>query len=169
MRKKIFLPLALVIGGVIVVTTTLVANYFIMAWTEPTSLPPGGDVVTNVRVPKFITPALVFSGIMQNSYLTFNASSLIPAGTEVVLLEVECGISVPDNDAINDVDAHIRIRKNSASQSYLLLRGRASGASDNVAQASQGVFPVESDGTFQYIVESPGFSKGCKMDLIGYY
>jgi len=42
--KKTILSLSFFIGGISIVTASLIANYFIMAWTEPTVPPPGGTV-----------------------------------------------------------------------------------------------------------------------------
>lgn len=165
--------LAFFAGSVAIIVTTLIANYFIMAWTEPDSSSLESVTVVGVSDvgggPKLITPVSVFTGVVQNVYTTFDASSFIPAGTEVVLLEAECGINLPDEGTVADIDAHIKIRKNNTSQSYLLLRGRSAATDDNVAFANQGSFPVELNGTFQYIVESPGFSEGCEVNLVGYY
>jgi len=169
MKKKIFLMLAFFAGSVAIIVTTLIANYFIMAWTEPNLSPPVDNMIIGASIPKFITPVPVFSGIIQDSYVSFDASSFIPAGTQIVLLQAECGIDGPNQDVEVDLDAHIRIRKNSTSPSFILTRGRSAAAKDSIALGNQGFFSVESDGTFQYIVEYPGFNKGCEINLIGYF
>jgi hypothetical protein len=76
----------------------------------------------------------------------------------------------PDGDGDN-VNARLKIRKNSSSPSYLLLRGKSSGSQDNVAWASQGIFPVEISGnsaSFQYKIEGANFNQGCSLRIIGY-
>jgi hypothetical protein len=76
------------------------------------------------------------------------------------------------------IDAYIRVRKDSSSPSYILLRGRAAGSEDVIAWSGQGIFPLSSSKTLDYMVgqlnssggvEFPGFNYGCNISLVGYY
>ena len=116
--------------------------------------------------PKFITPRIVRNSGASIGYTTFYAASYVPAGATAVILEYQYAINAPD---VGDVDAHVYIRKNSSSASYLLTRGRASGGNDDTAAGGQGVFPCSSNRTFQYTTQSPGFNNGLTIRLIGYY
>jgi len=99
------------------------------------------------------------------AYATYDALGIIPAGARVVILEAEAGMASSDG---GDVDAHIKIRASAGSPEYVLLRGRSASAGDNVAWASQGIFPISAARTFQYTVEAPGFNGNYVLRLIGY-
>ena len=96
-----------------------------------------------------------------------NTGGAIPASATGVILEAYGRMCCVDG-AGGDVDGRIKIRKDSTSSEYVLLRGRASSGGDNVAWVNQGVFPVSSTGTFQYAVESPGLDSGWRIKIIGY-
>ena len=116
--------------------------------------------------PHFIDPVTVASGGGGAvEYTTFDASSHVPTNATAVILEAEAAMDGPDG---GDVDAHIRIRKDSSSRSYILLRGRAIGGSDGAAWASQGIYPINNS-TFEYGVDAPGFNHGYEIRLIGYF
>jgi hypothetical protein len=116
--------------------------------------------------PRFITPVTVSYGTAAVDWITFDASNWIPKDASAVILEYEAAMDSPDS---GDIDAYIRIRKNSSSPSYVLARGRSAGESDVIAWGGQGVFPSTTNRTFQYTVESPGFNLGWYIRLIGYY
>ena len=116
--------------------------------------------------PHFIDPVTVASGGGGTvEYTTFDASSHVPTNATAVILEAEAAMDGPDG---GDVDAHIRIRKDSSSPSYILLRGKAAGGDDNTAWASQGIYPINNS-TFEYGVDAPGFNHGYEIRLIGYF
>ncbi len=114
----------------------------------------------------FISPVNVYAGNGPTTfYQAFNVSGFVPTETSSVLLEAECAINGPDG---GDIDAHIKIKSSLATtDTYLLLRGRASGSADAIALSSQGFFPIDS-GRFFYVIEAPGFAHGCVINLIGY-
>jgi hypothetical protein len=111
------------------------------------------------------TPVDIVSGGGSTGWVTYNAASFIPVGARFVILEAEAGQSGPDN---GDIDGHIRIRSTTGQPSFMLLRGRAAADGDNAAWAGQGIFPVSSNRTFDYIIETPGFNGGYIVRLIGY-
>jgi hypothetical protein len=96
--------------------------------------------------------------------------SEIPTTAKALIIEGECSMNEPDRGI---VDAYVKIRKDSLSPYYVLIRGRASGKGDNIAWASQGVFPVVIDTdnnefSFELSVEGAGFNQGCILRIIGY-
>lgn len=116
-------------------------------------------------------PCTYYDGYPNNttgySWQTANLSGIVPAGTKQVLVQVHWAISSPDYD---DVDAFLLVRKNSSSPTYAIARGRSSGSGDNVAGALQAIIPIdETNLTFQYAVERPGFNGGITLQVIGYY
>ncbi|MCX7954381.1 MAG: hypothetical protein N3A01_04225, partial [Bacteroidales bacterium] len=116
-------------------------------------------------------PCTFYEGYPNNTtgynWQTANLSSLVPAGTKQVLVQVHWGINSPDYD---DIDAFLLVRKNSSSPTYAIARGRSAGSGDNVAGAVQAIIPIdENTRTFQYAVERPGFNQGITFQVIGYY
>jgi hypothetical protein len=107
----------------------------------------------------------VVSGAGSTGWTTYNASGSVPVGTRFVILEAEAAQSGPDS---GDIDSHIRLRSANGQPSFILLRGRAAADGDNAAWGGQGIFPVSSNRTFDYIIESPGFNGGYTLRLIGY-
>lgn len=117
--------------------------------------------------PQFIEPVEVSQGNSPLAFTIFDASPNLPEGAKAVILEAEGVMAGPDVAA--DIDAHIRIRANDSSPSYVLLRGRSAVINDNLGWASQGIFPISENRTFQFTVEAPGFKKGYAIRLIGYF
>lgn len=123
------------------------------------------DVKTAGSSITFINPVTVGSGSAAIGWTDFNAAPYIPADASAVILDIEASMAGPDG---GDVDAHVRVRKDSVSPSYILMRGRAASSGDNAAWGGQGTFPISPTRTFQYIVEAPGFGYGYTIRLIGY-
>ncbi len=125
------------------------------------------NITTKVgNIATFIDPVSVNTGGAVAGWTTFDASPYIPADAVAVILEAEAAMTGPDG---GDKDAYIRIRESAGSFEYVLLRGRSAGERDNVAWASQGIFPVGNDKKFQWEIEAPGFNEGAVIRLIGYY
>ena len=117
----------------------------------------------------FISPVIINSGTTASvPWLTAFVAPYIPSDATGIILEAEGAMWSPDGEG--DVDAHIKIRKvdDPLAPQYVLLRGRASSASDYAAWSSQGAFPITTIGTFQHSVEAPGFNGGWVIRLIGY-
>jgi ethanolamine utilization microcompartment shell protein EutS len=119
--------------------------------------------------PVFINPILVDDSSRSGQYFTMwkTFSTNILRNAKAVILEYNAAMNGPDEGTI---DAYIKIRKDSRSREYILARGRSASDGDNVAWGGQGIFPIDPDnGSFQYIVQQPGFSYGWEIRLIGYY
>lgn len=110
------------------------------------------------------TPVDVVNGSGTTAWVTYNASAILPVGTRFVILEAEVAQSGPDN---GDVDSHIRIRPVAGGPTFLLLRSRNAGDGDNSAWGGQGIFPVSSSRTFDYLMETPGFNS-FSLRVVGY-
>ena len=112
---------------------------------------PSGSIP--VAGPTFLTTSMTVLAATSNAvaWQTFNASDL--------------SLSQPDT---GDVDASIRFRQNIDSGVILGSRGRAAGGSDNIAGANQLMVPLTANGSFDYMIEDPGFNNGATIRLIGY-
>lgn len=132
------------------------------------------DVAGNVKIegnlevigtsstgPHFITPVTVASGTGTVAWTTFNASAYIPVNTTSVILEAEAD----DNSAISE--GYIKIRRDSTSPIYVLLKGRTASVCC-VSWASQGIFP-HSNRSFQFTIDTNGFNGSFIIRLIGYF
>ena len=97
-----------------------------------------------------------------------------PSGIRAVILEAEAskfGPNTDNNESGDRADARIRIRPGNADPSdegNILLRGRAWGTPDNVAWSNQGIFPVDNNNSFEYIVTIEGF-ENWKIYVVGYF
>jgi hypothetical protein len=111
------------------------------------------------------SPVDFASGGASTSWTTYNAASFLPVGTRFVIVEGEAAMSGPDG---GDNEAHIRFRSGAGQPSFILLKGRSAGQDDVVSWAGQGIFPVSSNRTFDYIIESPGFDGGYTLRIVGY-
>ncbi len=117
--------------------------------------------------PKFISPRTVRnSGAAMSTYVTYNASTALPAGATAAILDYQYAISGPDG---GDVDAHVFLRRDASGSAYIMTRGRAAGDADSAAGGGQAVVPISASRTFQYWVQTPGFNQGLVIRLIGYY
>jgi hypothetical protein len=125
---------------------------------------PQGPTGASLSMDMF-TPVDIVSGAGSTGWTTYNASGSVPAGTRFVILEAEVAQSGPDG---GDVDSHIRIRSANGQPSFILLRARNAGDGDNSAWGGQGIFPVSASGSFDYIIEAPGFNGGYTVRLVGY-
>jgi alpha-tubulin suppressor-like RCC1 family protein len=129
----------------------------------------GGTIVTSGAIePVFITPVEVanFAPSSIIGWTIFDTTPHIPLGVNTIILEAYGALSGPDTA---DVNADIFIRKDNSSPATRLLTGRAASNGDQVASNNQGVFPIGEDGTFQYVLEEPGFNLGATIHMIGYY
>lgn len=109
-------------------------------------------------------PVDVVNGSGATPWVTYDASAILPVGARFVILEAEVAQSGPDN---GDVDSHIRIRPAAGGATFLLLRSRNAGDGDNSAWGGQGIFPVSSNRTFDYLMETPGFNS-FSLRVVGY-
>jgi hypothetical protein len=100
------------------------------------------------------------------AWKTFNAGNSIPAGASTAIVETEWSMSSPDT---GDVDAYIRFRRDIDSAVIVGSRGRASGASDNIAGANQVMVPITANRSFDFSIETPGFNNGATIRLVGYF
>ena len=126
---------------------------------------PSGSIP--VAGPTFLTTSMTVLAATSNAvaWQTFNASDFVPTGTRTAIIETEWSLSQPDT---GDVDASIRFRQNIDSGVILGSRGRAAGGSDNIAGANQLMVPLTANGSFDYMIEDPGFNNGATIRLIGY-
>jgi hypothetical protein len=90
----------------------------------------------------------------------------VPAGIRAVILEAEVVKNSPDSGA---VDAQIVIRRGPDDPSLILTRARAAGDGDDNAWGNQGLFPVKTDNSFEYIITGSGFSGGWVLHAVGYF
>ena len=148
--------------GVFPVSSTRTFQYKVIS--EPT----GGDGFSQgwvIRIVGYTTAAVVFIPPIETTgtnttgwvpYAGAIADEPILPGATGVILEAKLSMSGPDGDyGSQDIDKHIKIRKDTLSPAYVLLRGRSGGDGDSIGWVTQGVFPVSSDGTFEYSVEPP--------------
>ncbi|CAF0728751.1 unnamed protein product [Rotaria sordida] len=125
---------------------------------------PAGPTGASLTMDMF-TPVDFASGGASTNWTTFNAASFIPVGTRFVIVEGEAGMSGPDS---GDIEAHVRFRSSAGNPSFVLLKARSGGDGDVISCAGQGIFPVTSSRTFDYIVEAPGFDGGYTLRIVGY-
>ena len=92
-------------------------------------------------------------------------SSSIPAGIRAVILEAEVAKNGPNSGTI---DGYLAIRRTSGASEDLLVRARAAGGGDAIAWSNQGMFPVQSDNSFEYAIQGSGFDDW-KLRVIGYF
>jgi hypothetical protein len=118
--------------------------------------------------PHFIEPVEVAadSGAETVDWTTFQAGDYIDPSATAVILDATAAMDRPDS---GDVDAEIWIRADTSSPALRFIRGKSAQSGDDVAWSAQGIFPVASDLSFQYDVESPGFFGGFQIRLIGYF
>ena len=124
--------------------------------------------------PKFINPVVVygFSTASTGGFVTFNASSYIPAGATAVILESYYLINGSINNTAITANDQKRayIRKDASSPQYNLIRGMGWTNTNTevvVTSTNQGTYPCTSARTFQY--STMDFNGGIKIRLIGYY
>lgn len=123
--------------------------------------------LASMVVPHFITPVTVQSSTTGTvAWTTFDASSYLPAGATVAILQIEYRIEYPD---LGDADAHVLGRKDSSSDVYTLALGRAEGSADAISGANQPLLPITAGREFDYTIETPGFEGGCEIKLIGFF
>ena len=132
--------------------------------------------------PTFISPITVYesgSNFYSNpaiftEYTSSDMSGVLPAGTRTMLLQAKI---MGGGNAANQqvlVTGSIDVRKNSLSPSYNLIMSSinediGAGVWNNaefLMKGGQGMFPVDTDGTFQYQVMSMLYAK---VSLIGYF
>lgn len=99
------------------------------------------------------------------AWTEFNAASLVPSGTQCVILESTWALVGPDS---GDIDANIKFRSKSGAIELNGSRGRAAGSSDATAGVNQTIVPLSSRRTFDFTIEAPGFDGGASIDLVGY-
>ena len=118
--------------------------------------------------PTFITPITVLPHTTTITAGTFDCTSIVPAGTQVVILD-----GWVENHNTN-VASFIYIRANSLSPYYVLTSYESSGGGDGVCNGGQGSFPLDQTSlptlTFQYSVTGVSSPvQGANIRLIGYY
>ncbi len=122
----------------------------------------------NIGAPVFLPQRLsVGNGAAPTGWIRYAlSSSKVPAGIRAVILDAEGAKLGPDSGAI---DAYILIRRGPDEPGHILMRGRAAGAGDVNAWGNQGMFPVNNDNSFEYIITGSGFDGGWAMNVLGYF
>lgn len=116
--------------------------------------------------PVFFAPVQIANGSGTQSWATYNASSLVPAGAKAVILEGRGQMGGPD---CGGCYANMLIRKSATeANEYILIRGAAWGGGDAPAWGGQGIFPITTARTFQYAITPYAFGNGWSLNIVGY-
>ena len=118
--------------------------------TVELNIPSSGS--TSNTGPTFIDPVVLQNGIGPTTF-TVDATAHIPSTATAILLEAEGALDGPEG---GDTDAHIKVRADSISSYYVLMRARARGEDDGGAWAGQGIFPIGANGEFQVLRREVG-------------
>ena len=115
--------------------------------------------------PTFITPVLIVNMTTAVAWTTYNASSIIPAGAKVMIIEYSWS---HNGGASSDAPFFIKIRKNSSSPQYAIATNQVYCSFDcnPISGFDQGFFPISDTRTFDYIITGNYFT--FKLSIIGY-
>jgi hypothetical protein len=142
----------------------------------------GGPVFLSTPNVVFYNTSAITSSIPW--YTTSALSAGVPSGAKAIIVEAEATLSGPNgtvtidssNPENGDLSSKILLRKDSSSPALLLLSVAAAGGGDFPAWSNQGVFPLASDGSFQWKVKastptalSSGDGFFTRIRIIGYY
>lgn len=106
------------------------------------------------------------STTVATGWIRFQLPSSIPTGIRAVILEAQAAKKDPN---VGNIDGYIAIRRTLGASEDILLRARAAGSGDISAWSNQGLFPVDTDNSFEYAIQESGFDDGWIIRVIGYF
>jgi hypothetical protein len=122
---------------------------------------PVSTVIGFTFIPRVIVDQKSGSGT--KPFTVFDAAPHVPVGTSAVILQARA------RSEGHGTTASILVRKDNASDQYALLRLSPGVGGVVGIGGPNGIFPIAPDRTFQYSIETPGFTHGYRIDLTGYF